>query len=107
MACVFVSLKIFPVSLVSIVPRCSALSLNWFASDLKYLALSRGCKLAHDTSKAFCAALTALSTSFALASGTVAQTSLFSGFKVSIVLPVSESTHWPSMYILKFWIFVI
>ena len=39
---------------------------------------------------------------FSLASGTVAQTSLFSGFNVSIFFLEDESTHSPLIYILKF-----
>ena len=45
-------------------------------------------------------ALTALSTSLAFASGTLAQGSLFSGFKVSNVFLLSESTHSPLINIL-------
>jgi len=53
-----------------------------------------------DTSTTFCAALTALSTSLALASGTTAQGLLFSGFKVSKVFLFSESIHSPLINIL-------
>ena len=45
-------------------------------------------------------ALTALFTSLALASGTTAQGSLFSGFNVSKVFLLSDSTHSPLMNIL-------
>ena len=62
---------------------------------LKNFALSLGSNLGQSPSNAFCAALTALSTSLALASGTIAQASLFSGFKVSKVFLFSESTHSP------------
>ena len=93
--------------MVSILPRCSALALNCSPIDLKYLALSLGWSFDQLFSNAFCADCTALSTSFSLASGTVAQTSLFSGFKVSIFFPDDESTHSPLIYILKFWIFDI
>ncbi len=55
---------------------------------------------AYDPSKAFCAAFTALSISFSLASGTSTQGSLFSGFKDLNVFLLSESTHSPSINIL-------
>ena len=84
-------------SIVSILPNNSEFSLNWLAISFKYFALSLGNNFGHSPSKAFCAALTALSTSFALASGTFAQGSLFSGLSVSKVLLLSDSTHDPSI----------
>ena len=81
--------------MVSIFPRCSALALSWSAINFKYFALSLGWSVDQLFSKAFWADWTALSTSFSFASGTVAQTSLFSGFNVSIFFPEDESTHSP------------
>ena len=86
--------------MVSISPSSSAFSLSLSAIALKYLPLSLGNNFGHSPSNAFCAAFTALSTSFALASGTTAHGLLFSGFKVSKVFLVSESTHSPSINIL-------
>ena len=64
------------------------------------VALILGDSFDHSPSKAFCAALTALSTSLALASGTLAQGLLFSGLRVSKVFLLSESTHSPPINIL-------
>ena len=92
-----VSLIGFPLSIVSIVAKYSALLSIMSAILFNIIALSAGVVLPQ-VSKAFLAALTASSTSFSVASAISDSNSPFAGLYVFIVVPSEESFHSPPIY---------